>query len=450
MYYVALGLLLIHGPNWWIWALWPFILFFIERLLTRVRNQEPTKIVKIGLEGSDVLKIVMSKKSFNYRPGQYIYLSCPAISKEVHPFTITSAPEEEFFSVHIRCRGDWTSELKKYLNPENLKEVEYNQHLEDENAHLHKKIQQKKIEASDGQVASLNLHTIRPDRANSVTTEVLPDAPTTTTSKNDKKNNKKKDKRATTDLPIVDESEINNTSKENMSNTQDPASLNSVNENQNENQKTNSKEKDIEKAKENVSIVPSKFIPVITTDGPYGSATEHVGDYSIVMLVGAGIGVTPFASVMKSIRLRAATQCNKCGSSVRTNHTHGTTKVYFYWICGNEQEFNWFKPLLKDIEEDDSVSSMFELNTFMTGELNLEEMISKLGSSKGSLNMKYAGRPNWNRIFKEKKEMHPRDEIGVFLCGPDTIARELETNSLAYTCYDGSGGTKFIFRKENF
>jgi respiratory burst oxidase len=29
-----------------------------------------------------------------------------------HPFSITSAPQDEYASVHIRTAGDWTKELK--------------------------------------------------------------------------------------------------------------------------------------------------------------------------------------------------------------------------------------------------------------------------------------------------------------------------------------------------
>lgn len=36
-------------------------------------------------------------------------------------------------------------------------------------------------------------------------------------------------------------------------------------------------------------------------DGPFGTASEDVFGYEVVMLVGAGIGVTPFASVLKSV-----------------------------------------------------------------------------------------------------------------------------------------------------
>lgn len=39
----------------------------------------------------------------------------------------------------------------------------------------------------------------------------------------------------------------------------------------------------------------------VAIDGPFGTASEDVFRYDVVMLVGAGIGVTPFASILKSV-----------------------------------------------------------------------------------------------------------------------------------------------------
>jgi len=44
--------------------------------------------------------------------GEYIFLNCRELALfEWHPFTLTSAPEEDFLSVHIRSAGDWTNNL---------------------------------------------------------------------------------------------------------------------------------------------------------------------------------------------------------------------------------------------------------------------------------------------------------------------------------------------------
>ena len=31
------------------------------------------------------------------------------------------------------------------------------------------------------------------------------------------------------------------------------------------------------------------------------------------------------------------------------------------------------------------------------------------------------GRPNWNALFDEYSRLHPKQEIGVFVCGPQEI-----------------------------
>lgn len=50
-----------------------------------------------------------------------------------------------------------------------------------------------------------------------------------------------------------------------------------------------------------LSIYPFPFSSRIAVDGPFGTASEDVFSYEVVMLVGAGIGVTPFASILKSV-----------------------------------------------------------------------------------------------------------------------------------------------------
>lgn len=46
---------------------------------------------------------------------------------------------------------------------------------------------------------------------------------------------------------------------------------------------------------------PCRSSARIEVDGPFGTASEDVFQYEVAMLVGAGIGVTPFASILKSI-----------------------------------------------------------------------------------------------------------------------------------------------------
>ena len=50
--------------------------------------------------------------------------------------------------------------------------------------------------------------------------------------------------------------------------------------------------------------VQREVMPVIKVDGPYGAASEDVFNYSVLILVAAGIGVTPFASIIKTIAIQ--------------------------------------------------------------------------------------------------------------------------------------------------
>ena len=86
-----------------------------------------------------------------------------------------------------------------------------------------------------------------------------------------------------------------------------------------------------------------QILPRVYIDGPFGSASEDVFKFEIAVLCGAGIGVTPFASILKSIWYRM-------------NYPQGRTrlrKVYFFWICRDFGSFEWFRSLLLAIEAQD-------------------------------------------------------------------------------------------------
>lgn len=48
----------------------------------------------------------------------------------------------------------------------------------------------------------------------------------------------------------------------------------------------------------------NRVLPRVMIDGPFGSSSEDFYKYEVALLVGAGIGVTPFASILKSIWYR--------------------------------------------------------------------------------------------------------------------------------------------------
>ena len=99
----------------WMWVCGPLLLYAIERFLRLIRSLQPVEITDVIRHESNVIEIRFRKHFMSTpQPGQYIYLKCFSIAKlEWHPFTVTSAPEENYVSVHVRTVGNWTKDLAK-------------------------------------------------------------------------------------------------------------------------------------------------------------------------------------------------------------------------------------------------------------------------------------------------------------------------------------------------
>ena len=48
-----------------------------------------------------------------------------------------------------------------------------------------------------------------------------------------------------------------------------------------------------------VDTAAGSRLPLVRVDGPYGALAEDVFNSEVAVLIGAGIGVTPFASILK-------------------------------------------------------------------------------------------------------------------------------------------------------
>ena len=92
------------------------MIWIYERILREVRSRHRTYISKVIQHPSKVIEVQIKKERCKTRAGQYIFLCCPEVSYfQWHPFTLTSAPEEDYISVHIRVVGDFTSAFAKAL-----------------------------------------------------------------------------------------------------------------------------------------------------------------------------------------------------------------------------------------------------------------------------------------------------------------------------------------------
>ncbi|XP_010259644.1 PREDICTED: respiratory burst oxidase homolog protein B-like [Nelumbo nucifera] len=126
LFVIVYVLFVIHGyflylqKKWykkttWMYLAVPVTLYACERLIRTFRSGYKTvKILKVAVYPGNVLALHMSKpQGFKYRSGQYIFVNCSAVSSlQWHPFSITSAPGDDYLSIHIRTLGDWTSQLK--------------------------------------------------------------------------------------------------------------------------------------------------------------------------------------------------------------------------------------------------------------------------------------------------------------------------------------------------
>lgn len=200
-------------------------------------------------------------------------------------------------------------------------------------------------------------------------------------------------------------------------------------------------------------------------DGPYGAASSLMFSCEHAVLVAAGIGVTPFASVLRSIahRLsRAQHACSNCGQRCVTPDAADITlkKVDFIWINRDQRAFEWFVSLLSSLEmqqaelERAGGRRFLDMHMYVTSALQRSDM--RAVSLQLALDLMHgkdqrdlvtglktrtaAGRPNWDVVLR-RVAAGRQGPISVFYCGPAPLGRVLRDKC----CRLG-----YDFRKEVF
>ena len=270
------------------------------------------------------LRIV--KPSFKYVPGQWLFVNIPEVSKwQWHPFTITSAPEDPYVSLHIRQVGDWTMALGERLG------------------------------AGPDVVAQLTRAAMRGDE---------------------------KDADAKDDKDVV-------------SPTLPPTRGDFV-------------ELDVEST--------SRRMPMVRLDGPYGAPAEDVFRHEVAVLVGAGIGVTPFASILKHIWYRQ-----------RAGTLNALRRVEFFWVCRDAASFGWFQSLLQEVEAAQTDPNFLRINIYLTQKIDTDMMwniaVNDAGAAYDPLTLLRSrtlfGRPDFPNIYQR---LRMSIESGQYLPGAGTAS----------------------------
>ncbi|KAI7755849.1 hypothetical protein M8C21_023617 [Ambrosia artemisiifolia] len=133
LFVIVYAMLIVHGINlyltkeWykkttWMYLAVPILLYACERLIRTFRSRLiPAPLRKVAVYPGNVLTLHMTKpQGFKYKSGQYMFVKYVPVSPfEWHPFSITSAPGDDYLSVHIRALGDWTKDMNKTFKDQN-------------------------------------------------------------------------------------------------------------------------------------------------------------------------------------------------------------------------------------------------------------------------------------------------------------------------------------------
>ena len=169
---------------------------------------------------------------------------------------------------------------------------------------------------------------------------------------------------------------------------------------------------------------PSKPIAV-RLDGPYGSPSAHVLSQRHAVMIGAGIGVTPFASVLDSLVTRAY------------EGNLELEKLYFYWINKDQSSFEWFKDLLLELEKKDR-RALVEIRIFLSRtRANIAALVLNVARNQahelgkpdlftGLRAQTRVGKADFERELSEIAKQHASEKVEVFYCGGPELGRDLK------------------------
>ncbi|RLB56393.1 MAG: hypothetical protein DRJ42_03515 [Deltaproteobacteria bacterium] len=186
---------------------------------------------------------------------------------------------------------------------------------------------------------------------------------------------------------------------------------------------------------------PAAPLPT-SIDGPYGTPSAHIFRSNQSVLIAAGIGVTPFASILRSmlIQLRA----NPDTEAV-------PERVHFIWVCRSQFAFGWFASLLGELEAE--FPHRFDFRIFMdAGNRDIKSTVLRIAMDllyartrqdliTGLRSRTTLGAPRWDELMRGFAREHAPDLPHVFFCGPPGLGKKARR---------AAAGEGLPFRQEHF
>ncbi|MQM04985.1 hypothetical protein Taro_037792 [Colocasia esculenta] len=235
--------------------------------------------------------------------------------------------------------------------------------------------------------------------------------------------------------------------------------------------------------------VEQKSMPRLLVDGPYGAPAQNYENYDVLLLVGLGIGATPFISILRNllnnVKMAEEQLDSSCTDTSRsddsmnsisntTNSSSGsgnnnnsnkrrtqkTTSAHFYWVTREPGSFEWFKGVMNEVAEMDQ-KGVIEMHNYLTSvyeegdaRTTLLTMVQALNHAKHGVDIvsgtrvrTHFARPNWNDVFAKIAFKHPGATVGVFYCGTPGLSKEIKRLSHEFR---HRTSTRFHFHKEYF
>ncbi|KAM5235525.1 dual oxidase 2-like [Ctenodactylus gundi] len=190
--------------------------------------------------------------------------------------------------------------------------------------------------------------------------------------------------------------------------------------------------------------------PKLYLDGPFGEGHQEWHKFEVSVLVGGGIGVTPFASILKDLVFKSS-----LGSQMLCK------KIYFIWVTRTQRQFEWLADIIREVEENDhqelvsvhiyitQLAERFDLRTTMLYicERHFQKVLNR-SLFTGLRSITHFGRPPFEPFFNSLQEVHPQvRKIGVFSCGPPGMTKNVEK---ACQLVNRQDRAHFLHHYENF